>query len=279
MKSRWLAFLILAVGVLGCAEKDDLHLTKLARIKGYAEAQVKIEHLRKRTKPDWTAIEKLHHGVAPLVREVDGYGSTSYGSEIALALKKCSRGDRVEVNQQVLAKGLQHVTTLAMTRELDLMANSGPAQRQETVQYVAGYFEGIRPTFTRRDRDYFAGVRTLEASADRAILYLKKTASAGPAQILSARRELEQVILRTYALCVLFEISEIEDYRNKDLATCDVKRMEALIFYRIIQPRIRRGDLRADEALTAILHGPYAGMAAGTVREYLQRGLPEVPLG
>ena len=60
--------------------------------------------------------------------------------------------------------------------------------------------------------NFFSESNTLQTAADAALEYLEKSGSTDQ---LGARREIEDVIARTYGLCTLFEIMEIEKYRNK----------------------------------------------------------------
>ena len=279
MKACLIAILILAWSALGCSEKKDSHSLTLDKIKAHAEAQVKIEHMRKQDRPDWGEIAKRYEIASKVVKEVDAFANTQYHMEIEDALAKCIRGERVRVNQQVLAKGLQHIAVMAIRRELDRMSEPDAALIEQCAERIAAYFEGIRPTFSRRDEDYYGGKKTLEAAADRALQHIMEAAQSGSTQLMTARRDLEDVVARTYAHCVFFEVSEIEKLRDRDLAKCDVKRMEAVIFHRIIHPRIQRQDPNAGESLSAMLNGPYTAMSAEAVKGYLTRGLPGISLG
>jgi hypothetical protein len=279
MKAYLMIFLILAWTLPGCSEKKDSPSITLDHIKAHAEAQVKIERMRKQSRPDWQNITKQYEITARVVKEMDARAKSHYDVGIREAIVKCSRGENVRVNQQVLAKGLQHITVMAITRELDLMREADAVFRKQRVKRISAYFEGIRPTFSRRDKDYYGGKRTLEAAADRALQGLIEAAEEESTNLLAARRKLEDVIDRTYAHCVLFEVSEIETLRDRDLAKCDVKRMEAVIFHRIIHPRIQRQDPNAGESLSALLNGPYTAMSAEAVKAYLTRGLPGISLG
>jgi hypothetical protein len=262
--------LLPAAFLSGCKDGDTDDETRTATLRAgqYAQSQVQIERLRKArdTPTDWKAISKELTKTMPIVREIDSHCGTSYEDEISNAMKKCSAGKKPKVNQQIVAKGLQHVTVLAIERELD-------ASRAET---AAALFEGIRPTFTRRDRDFFKGTATLEKAADSAIAEIRS--SAGTGDILSARRRLDDVIGRTYALCVLYEIQEIERLRHSDLDSCEVKHMEAKIFYRIIAKRIERHSPESHEQITNMLQSDYSKMNAAILETSLVTGLGGVPL-
>ncbi|MHC4645534.1 MAG: hypothetical protein ACYTBJ_08525 [Planctomycetota bacterium] len=261
--------LILIVGLAGCSREKPAD-SELAGIKAYAEAQVTIERLRKQTDPGWDAISSKYEITSKTVRQIDAAWGTVYDKQIRAVLKKCAAGEKVKVNQQILAKGLQHVTVLVVTGELDRMAESTQAERKVAAEHIAAYFEGIRPTLTRRDTDFFGRKKTLETSADTALGHLSEAGSAG---LLAARREIEDVIARTYALSVLYEIMEIEKARDSDRDKCDVKRKEAEIFYRIIEPRVKRNNPKMHEIVSNTLAGSYDTMDAKAVEQYLITGL------
>lgn len=268
MKTK--AFAVLLATAVCCARKGTPP-RELERARTFAAAQLSIERMRRQEAPDWSAIREQYETAASVVREV----RSSYDAEIREALDNCSHGERPKVNQQVLAKGLQHVAVLAMTRELDAMADAGPEAREDAAEVVAAYFEGIRQTFVRRDANFFGSKKTLEAAAEEAIEHLGRAAAG---ETLAARRELEDAIARTYALSVLYEVEEIERLRATDRAACDVKRKEAEIFYRIVRSRVRRRDSKADETIVAMLTGSYDAMSARVIEENLNKGLPGVPL-
>jgi hypothetical protein len=237
-------------------------------IKAFAKAEVTIERLRKQKTPDWNAIAAQYEITAPIVKKIDAEKGLNYDVDIRDVLKKCSAGEKVKVNQQVLAKGLQHVAVLAITDELNAMKKSDTA-----CQKVTAFFEGIRPTFTRRDKDFFNGKKHLEAAADNALKRLTDSKSD-----LAARREFEDTLARTYALCVLYEIIKVEKLRDSDLAACEVKVKEAEIFYRIIQPRIKKRSPKTNELITAMLSGSYSTMDAKALENYLNTGLAGITL-
>ena len=264
-----------AVMAAGCGSKKDSSGPELDAIKAYAKAEVTIERLRKQKAPDWDAIGAQYEITSAAVKRIDAKHGTDYDGEIRRALKKIASGERVKVNQQVLAKGLQHVTVLAIMQELDSMVKSDSAGRRGGALRVAAYFEGIRPTFVRRDADFFAESRLLEKTADVAI---KGLSSGDSASFVTARRELEDILARTYSLCVLYEVMEVERLRGSDLGGCDVKRSEAVIFYRIVQARIRKRSAKADEVIRNMLDGSYDTMDSKVLESNLQAGLGGVVL-
>jgi hypothetical protein len=241
----------------------------LAQIKAMAAAQVRIERLRKQKKPDWQEITSQYEILAPLVKATDRNRNLNYDRDIRQALAQCAAGKKAKVNQQVLAKGLQHVVVLNIRDELKTLKRSPDAAKR-----IAAYFEGIRPTFTRRDKDFYGGRKTLEASAEAAITQL----AHGKRAPLTARRELADAIDRTYALCVLYEIQAVEHLRATNRAECEVKLKEAEIFYRIIQPRIARTSAAADARITGVLKADFDRMDAAFLEANLNKGLKGITL-
>ena len=273
--------LLLAAAILaGCCAGEKGESSRLKEAETFADAEVAIERMRKEKVPDWAAIREHFDKCLPVVRRVDAERGTTYIKEIGEALDKCAAGDKPKVHQQVLAKGLQHVAVLAIKSELDAAMGGGEegGDAPARVAQAATFFEGIRPTFTRRDGDFFEGERTLEEEADRALQQLKQAALSGGGDLLAARRELDDAITRTYALSVLYEIQGVEELRDKDLAKCEVKKMEAVVFYRIIAPRIVKRDRKADEVMRAMFEGDYAAMSASVIEANLKKGLPHIRL-
>lgn len=267
--------LVLIVGLAGCGGEKKPRDPDLAAIEAYAKAEVTIERLRIQKGPNWDAISAQYEITSTIVKKIDSKRRTDYDPQIREALRKCAAGENVKVNQQTLAKGLQHVTVLAITAELDATAKADSAGRKIAADRIAAYFEGIRPTFVRRDQNFFPQTNTLEKAVDAA---LERLAKADSAAIITARRQLEDVLARTYALCVLYEVLEIEKLRDSDLAECDTKRAEAVIFYRIIQSRIRKRSPRTDEVISNMLKGSYDVMDAKLIEASLKTGLAGVTL-
>ena len=282
MKKTVIALAAIALGAglvfwLYGSEQADLPGVDLAR--AYAAAQVRIERLRKPAEGpvDWDAIAKQFEIALPIVRRIDQAHGLNYARQIPAALGKCVTGNRPDVNQQVLAKGLQHVTVLAIRGELATLAGAAGLDRRAAAARAVALFEGIRPTFTRRDKDLFPGANTLTAAAEAG---LKQIDAAGRNDdAVGAGRELERAIARTYALSVLYEVQEIERLRASDRAACDVKRAEAIIFYRIIYDRIKmRDETTAATLLTYLINTDFDKMEAGAVEAALRKGLGNIPL-
>ena len=140
---------------------------RLSYYKDCAKAEVTIELMRKLKKTDWNAIKEKYNVCLKLVKEIDDKYKTNYQAEIQDAIIKCSKNENTKVNQQTLAKGLQHVVVMKIRDLINSMGAADKKTRKNNVKEIAAIFEGIRPTFTRRDKDYFEGRKQLEAEADR----------------------------------------------------------------------------------------------------------------
>ncbi len=261
-------FIVTGCGDREGADPDGGGPFALKEAVSFAEAEVTVERLRKASDGpvDWDRVAREVAAAMPVVRRIDASAGTGYAAEINAALEKCAAGTRPRVNQQVIAKGLQHVAVLAIGQCLDAGAAT----------VAAAFFEGIRPTFARRDRDFFDARPTLEAEADAALEEIAAAAETG--DVVSARRRLDRAILRTYGLCVLYEIRQIEQLRDSDRPACAVKQKEAAVFYRIIAERVRRNAPGAHDRIRAMLDGDYGTMDADALVETLATGLGDIPL-
>ncbi|MCP4746242.1 MAG: hypothetical protein GY874_08890 [Desulfobacteraceae bacterium] len=244
----------------------------IEEIKAYAAAGVKIEHLRKHKTVDWEKIETLFaKDAAKVVEKTDRAKGTDYSRAIAQALEQCRKGLKARVNQQILAKGLQHITVLNIFGLCDALMRGEAAAGPK----ISAFFEEIRPTFVRRDKDFFASAGKLEKTAELALEHL----SQGPSEDLyTYKTDLENIILRTYALSVLYEIMEIEKFLQTNPDKCAVKQMEAMIFYRIIAGRVKRNSADAHNTITRMLDGSYSMMKASILEENLKKGLRGISL-
>ena len=251
--------LLISLSVQGWAE------IPLEDIKAYAKAVAMIGNLQRQTPVDWDAIRAQYDSISPLIKTMDAAWKMGYDQEIRQAIEQCAAGDNVEVNKQTIGKGVQHIAVLGITQELNTLGKSAAAGER-----VAAYFESIRATFARRDTGFFGDQKILESAADQAI---QRLSAANAADLLTARRELEDVMARTFALSVLYEVSEWEKARDADPNFCEVKRKEAEIYYRIIQPRIKKRSAKADEMITTMLTGASQQVNAALLEEQLQTGL------
>ena len=252
---------------------------ELSRVRAYAAAEVEIERLRKPPDGavDWDAVRKQLAITLVVVREIDKAFNLDYEKGLVEALDKCVAGDRSACNQQLIAKGLQHVTVLAIRRELAAMALAAGAHREAAAKRAVAFFEGIRPTLVRRDKDFFPGRGELVPAADAGLRQVM-AASRLAGDTVAAGRQFEQAIFRTYALSVLYEVQEIQRLRHSYRRKCEVKRIEGQMFYRIIRPRIKQQDALADETIRTILSADYDNMDPGALESALRRGLGRIPL-
>jgi len=275
MLNRLLVVLILSFLLCKCNSIKKIADPELEMIRNFARAEVNIEMMRKQTNPDWEAIKEQYEITSDIVRKIDEKWNLDYNNEIRIALEKCTKDEKIKVNQQILAKGLQHIAVLAIQNELEEMSKADENDRIIYTNRIREYFEGIRPTFVRRDQNFFPQTKTLETAANNALQNLQKNDSGS---LITAKRELDDVILRTYALCVLFEIMELEKYRETDIETCDVKLIEAKIFYRILQPYIRKYKPQNDELITNVLNANYDSMNSELLEKYLSESLSWIEL-
>lgn len=262
-------FLFLGFFTLSCQEEDKAS-NRLKYLKEFAKAQVAIERMRKKDAPDWKSIQQQYAVCSKLVKDVDKKNDTNYHAAITDAIAKCAHNERVKVNQQTLAKGLQHIAVMQIRDSMRSMAKADKRNRKRIANDIAALFEGIRPTFVRRDRDYFNDQKQLEKEAD---LALAAFGAGAEADFITAAARLERIINKTYALCVLFEMQSIEKLRETNISMCEVKLAEALIFYRIIAPRIQKSDRNAHRTITAILKAEYSAVNSGFLLDALNRGL------
>jgi hypothetical protein len=264
------AQVLFVCSVFAASEDKNTTIPDMAMVKQYVTVVQEIEKNRNSKKPDWAVIDAQYELTLPVVKEIDAKYKTRYAEELPDALKKIAAGEKVKINGQVVGKGFQHITVLGIRQELDVMASASAEGRKVCAEKIATYFEVIRPTFARRDKGFFDGKKTLETAADKA---MEQLAKADKGDLLIASRGLEDAIARTYALSMLYEIGEVEKLRDSDIAACDVKRVEAKMFYRIIQPRVEKRSPKTNEILLNTLRGSFGAMNAETVEKEITSGL------
>ena len=274
MKHTCATLLMLVLILFGCGGSNAPKDVQLQGLKTYVDAQIKIEHLRKQKPVDWNAVEAQYKLASTLVKEADKKYGLDYHNQIEIALNRCKANIDARVKQQIFAKGLQHLTVLKIRENLKaLVVASDPEIRSKYALRVATLFEGIRPTFTRRDEDFFKQSPELEQSALNAIESLKKGT-----EMITAGRQLENAIKRTYALSMIFEIQEIEKIKVSNPGECHVKRMEAQIFYRIIQEAIQRTNANSDRNILYLLESGFDQMSPVILEEDLRTGLKGITI-
>jgi len=266
-----MAFIQLAfAGNALCVSDGNQAVCELAVVKQYVASHLELERIRAEKNPDWATVNARYEMTLPVIKSIDAKYGTRYEKEIRDALKKCAAGDKIKINGQIVGKGFQHVTVLAIQQELDFAASAKQTDIKASAERIVAYFEDIRPTFVRRDKGFFDGKKTLEAAADAAIEQLSKS---NKNNLLTTSRELEDVIARTYALSVLYEIEELEKKRDSDVEFCDVKKIEAAVYYRIIQPRIEKRSPRTNEIILNMLNGSYGAINSQEMERYMSAGL------
>ncbi len=257
--------LLITLGVLISLSTQGWAEISLDNIKVYSKSVAMIGNLQRQTPVDWNAVRVEYDTIAPLVTTMDAAWNMTYDQDIRQAIEECAADKNVDVHKQTIGKGLQHIAALGITQELDTLGKSASAGER-----VAAYFESIRATFARRDTGFFGDQKTLETAADQSI---QRLSAANAADLLTARRELEDVMARTFALSVLYEVLEWEKVRDSDPDFCEVKRKEAEIYYRIIQPRMKKRAAKADEIIANMLAGSSQNVNAALLEEQLQIGL------
>lgn len=268
-----LLLLMLVLIFPGCGSKAPVD-DQLKGLKAYVDAEIKIEHLRKQKPADWKAVESQYKIASSVVREADKKYGLDYDNRIEVALNRCKANIDARVKQQIFAKGLQHVTVLKIRENLKALVVAGdPDIRLKYANRIEILFEGIRPTFMRRDEDFFKQAPVLEQTALKALAGLKKAGD-----VITAGRDLENVIKRTYALSMIFEIIEIERIKIAKPGECHVKRMEAQIFYRIIQEAVKKADANADRNILYLLGSGFDQMSAMILEEDLRVGLKGITI-
>lgn len=266
--------MVCACVLFGCKSKshtqnDD---SELEFFKNCAKAQIEVEQLRKGKTPDYDIIEKKLEVCAPLIKWSDVNHRTTYEKDFKEALDKCKKGEAIKVNQQTYAKGLQHVVALKMRDLFFLMNSKNKKENMLLYEKVSALFEGIRPTFLRRDESFYGGKKTLEKEADELLLKMK-TAAEKNISMTFLLKQFSDLINKTYALSVLYEVQQIEKKRDNDVAECDVKRAEAAIFYRVIEPFIKKRNEKLHAEIAAILKAQYTSFDAKKVQQQLNNGL------
>jgi hypothetical protein len=279
--------LVGALGLVQCKQQDEQRAVPTSTssrapqawdaldIAAFAAAEVKIEHLRKQSSVDWAAIRAAVDETMAVVKATDQRHGLRYAAEIPAALARCEKGEQPKVHQQVIAKGLQHVAVLGIAHELSLLAGGKAADKAKLVDRIASFAKGIRPTFVRRDKDYFEGQPTLVTELDQAVSGLRAAVKADQ-PVKAASQQLLDAITRTYALSVRYEIEQVEKLRLKDLPACEVKRAEAVIFYRIIRDRVTKQAPQAHGTIEKMLEAAPDQMSAAILTEQLAAGLPAI---
>jgi len=230
-----------------------------------AETDIKdIKAFQKATMTRQLGTDQYDKLASPIVKAIDAKWGTNYSVELPEAIKKRAAGENVKVNGQIIAKGLKHVANMGLTDQLNKLGQS-----PDIPEKVKAYFECIRPVMKRRARTHFNGENILEKTADSA---LEKIARTGSMDLLT-RRQFDDVIARTFALSVLYEYGELVKHRDTDPDFCNVKRAEGSVYYRNIEPRIKKHSPKANEIILNMINGSNDTIDIKILEENLITGL------
>lgn len=244
--------------LVGCGGEGSSLSVRDAR--KYVGAQVSVEFLRQTKPVDWGKVGRQVERTMSLVRAVDAVYETTYAMDIADALDRCKRGESPMVYQQMISKGLQHVSILAMRTQFEELLHSGS---KNPVKIVSILFEGIRTTLMRRD-EYFFGGSYLEASGD---MLLDQLQCGDDSALADDVRLLDKLIDYAYALSVYYELEGIVKNVGIDEALCEKKQMEARLYFRVVEPRMMRSDPAAAEVIRTMIEGPWSAVELSTARK------------
>jgi hypothetical protein len=256
---------------LAASEAKKRAVPDMAMVKQYVKAQSEIAKDMRSKSPNWAAINAQFKLTLPVIEDIDSQYKTHFTAEIGTALNKCAAGgEEYEINNEIVGKAFQQVTVKAIEQQLDRMGKAKPADMKADAKKIEAYFEVIRPIMARRDKTLFEGKKTLETAAEKAV---DKLQTVSKDDLLFASRELEDVMARTYALSVLYEATEIERLRDTNRPLAERHRVEASMYYGIIQSRIEKRNAKTNELMTNMLKGSLSTVDSQAVENYLTTGL------
>jgi hypothetical protein len=241
----------------------------------YADAVLSIGNLLKATLLSWPDIEEKYAVARTHIEEIDSLHLTSYAQEISKALAGIRAGESAEVNNHIVTKGLQHVTVLIIQGLLDKLVTADLEDAKGLSADIKTAYAAIEPTFKRRDDTVYAGNPTLAPAAEAALARLESAQSK--TALASGVMEFSTLLSKTYALSILFEMKGVEEYcgsKAPNPAQCAVKRTEAAIYYRILQPAVAKKDKEAAAAIDKMIHSEHAVDRYTSVRDHLAKTLP-----
>ncbi len=247
---------------------------ELLRARRFGAAALAIERLRAGDPPDWLAIQARYEEASSLVQAQRQVDEPPLDDLLRAALARGVKGEDRAVAEQTVAKGLQLAALRALRAELGALGRSAAADQRGQAR-AAAYFEALRPTVQRRDRDYSQGRPVLEGEADAALEALAQ--SAGSPAALAARRRLFDLLDRVYALSLRYEFEEIEARRDREPAICAAKLEEARFFLEANRRRMRRSSAAALQGLEGLIGGGCARVDAALGRRLIQEALPDLP--
>jgi hypothetical protein len=240
----------------------------------YADAVLSIGNLLQAQALSFPDIEEKYAVARPHIEGIDSLHQTSYAKEIPTALASIKAGESAEVNNHIVTKGLQHVTVLTIQGLLDKLIAADGEDAKKLIADIKTAYTAIEPTFKRRDETVYAGKPTLAPAAEAALAALE-SAQTKPA-LASAAMEFSTLLSKTYVLSILFEMKGIEEFcgsKTPDPAQCAVKRTEAGMYYRIMQPAVAKKDKKADAAIDKMIHSEHAVPKYASARDHLAKAL------
>lgn len=244
-------------------------------LEPYAAATLSIGNLLNAEGISWPDVDAKYEIIKPRIESIDAEHKTSYGKEIPKALADMKAGESVEVNRHIVTKGLQHVTVLTIDGLLNKLITDELENARKTSASIKTVFAAIEPTFRRRDDTIYSGKPTLAPAAERSLAQLE-SAQSKPA-MAGAAMEFSALVLKTYVLSVLYEMKGVEEFcgtKTPNPAQCAIKRTEAGIYYRIIQPKVTSRDQEANAKIEAMLHSQHAVPEYSSARDLLASTLP-----
>lgn len=244
-----------------------LVLISIYSVPGEVNAETAVEDIQafqKATRNRQLGMDEYEEAVSSIVKAIDSKWGTNYAGELPKAIKDRAMGIGSDVNSQIIAKGLIHIAYMGLIDQLNTLGKS-----PDTPKKVLAYFECIRPVLKRRAKTHFNGKNVLEQIADSALERMSKTGTMD----LMTRRQFDDVIARAFALSVLYEYGELVKKRDIDPGFCDIKRAEGSVYYRNLEPRIKKHNPRANEIILNMINGSNETIDIGILEENLTAGL------
>ncbi len=241
----------------------------------YADATGSIGNLIRQEPLDWGKIDLEYEVVRPLIARIDLANATTYASEIKGALDGIKKGERVDVNQHVVTKSLQHVSVLRLSELMDKAVTGKAEDAGDTVLEIRAMVKSIDFVFKRRDDTVYGKDPTLAPQAE-AILN-RMEAAKDRAAMAGVIMDFSTLLSKTYALSVLFEMKGVEEFcrgPNANPDKCEVKRTEARIYYRIIAKSVENKDPKAHTAMVKMIDSEHGVPSYEKARDLLSSTLP-----
>ncbi|MBN2738826.1 MAG: hypothetical protein JXR70_17720 [Spirochaetales bacterium] len=266
-------FMFTALWANGASERSPEATLTLDDIRLYVDTQNSLVRMQRQENCDWDQVRALFKKVEPFVAIIDEYGGSKYLEEIPEAIEKCAAGENMVVNSQITGKGFNHITFLAIERELDRMYRS--ENMAENAKGIAALAEGIRAPFQRRDRNFFPETKEMEKGFDEC---LKSLADSNKSNFPVIRRKFEDHMFRNFALCVYYEIHETQVNRDENQELAERHLMEGVVYYRIIADRVKKNNHKSHVFLSNMLNSTIYKADETSFMDYLKQGMGDIPL-